>query len=236
MPIPKVIYQTWITKNLPPSVKSVRERIQNLNPDYKMVLYDDQDMEEFIRNNFDEHIYKSYKRLYVGAARADFWRYCMLYKTGGVYLDIDSDICRPLDELIEPGDQCIITREGNAGIFNNWIMIFEKEHPILKLVIEKCCYNIANPISNFICDITGPQGPFTQAVNEIMSPFYGKDVNLYFETDADLNSVLNCPQNTTRGRFHGVDMEDFANWKHEHAEVIYQYQRHWRAEPKIFND
>ena len=36
----------------------------------------------------------------VGAARADIWRYCVLYTFGGLYLDDDSDIKVPLDNVI----------------------------------------------------------------------------------------------------------------------------------------
>lgn len=35
----------------------------------------------------------------VGAAKADIWRYAVLYTYGGVYLDDDSDIRKPLDEV-----------------------------------------------------------------------------------------------------------------------------------------
>lgn len=236
MPIPKVIYQTWKTKDLHPYVENVRINIQNLNPDYKMILYDDTEIEEFIRDNFDEYTYQCYKKLYVGAARADFWRYCMLYKNGGIYLDIDSEICRPLDELIQSGDQCIITREGNPGIFNNWIMIFEKGHPILKRAIEKCCYNIENRNSDYVGNITGPHGPFTESINETMIPYYGKHTHLYYEDDNELNTILNHPLNTIRCRFYGIDMKDFAKWKHDFIWALYQNNKHWTLETKIFND
>lgn len=35
----------------------------------------------------------------VGAARADIWRYCVLYIFGGLYLDDDSDIKTSLDNV-----------------------------------------------------------------------------------------------------------------------------------------
>lgn len=35
----------------------------------------------------------------IGAARADIWRYCVLYLHGGLYLDDDSDIKVPLDNV-----------------------------------------------------------------------------------------------------------------------------------------
>lgn len=142
IPIPKVIYQTWKTKQLPETCAQIQENIRQLNPSYELVMYDDPDMDNFVQSNFDEHVFRCYSKLKVGAAKADFWRYCILYKNGGVYLDIDSEILQPLDDLIRDEDQCIITREGNPGIFNNWIMIFEKEHPILLQTIRHCCHNI----------------------------------------------------------------------------------------------
>jgi len=38
MPIPKVIYQTWKTKNLHENCIKIRDSIQKLNPEYEMIL------------------------------------------------------------------------------------------------------------------------------------------------------------------------------------------------------
>lgn len=236
MNIPKVIYQTWKDKNLNENCLKVRNNIQRLNPEYKMELYDDNEIEAFIKQNFDEFTYNCYKKLNVGASKADFWRYCVLYKNGGVYLDMDSDIVKPLSELINPNDTCIITREGTPGSFNNWIMIFEKGHPILLKAIENCCNNIVNKTTNDICYLTGPAGPFTDAVNEIMKPYYTRDTHLYYEKDEDLNKILNNPTNEIRCRFYGVDMNEFAKWKHKHTNDLYKGHIYWRQERKIFKD
>lgn len=236
MPIPKVIYQTWKTKNLHDNCIKVRDQIQKLNPDYEMILYDDHEMDQFIQSHFDPFIYKCYLTLHVGASKADFWRYCILYKKGGVYLDIDSDLLLPLNELIQEDDQCIITREGNDGCFNNWIMIFEKDHPILLKTIMNCCYNISNRTTHDVCLLTGPHGPFTNAINETMIPFYTKNTNLYFERDDEVNSVLNNPNNPIRSRFYGVDMGAFAKWKHNYCNDLYNGSIYWKHETKIFNE
>jgi len=55
-----------------------------------------------------------------------------------------------LDELIDENDQAIVTREHNKGCFNNWIMIFQKDHPILLETINNCCYNIINKTTDNI--------------------------------------------------------------------------------------
>ena len=68
----------------------------------------------------------------------------MRIKNGGIYLDMDSIIHKSLDELIQIDDSAIISREGNKGYFMQWMLILEKGHPILKLTIDKCIYNINN--------------------------------------------------------------------------------------------
>jgi mannosyltransferase OCH1-like enzyme len=236
MPIPKIIFQTWKTKQLHPNVEKIRNDIQQLNPEYTMVLYDDDDMDVFIKNNFSPQIYKCYSQLAVGAAKADFWRYCILYLNGGVYLDIDSDILKPLRELIRDDDQCIITRENNPRIFNNWIMIFEKNHPILLNTIFNCCYNIENKRTNNIIYLTGPAGPFTDAINNTMLPFYTRRTHLYFENDDIVNPILNNVNNNVRCRFYGIDMGKFAKWKHNACSDLYDGHIHWLGEKKIFID
>lgn len=236
MPIPKIIYQTWKTKQLHPNCVAIQASIQALNPDYEMKLYDDTDIEEFIKREFDEYIYQCYMKLNIGAAKADFWRYCILYKYGGVYLDMDSVIIRPLSELIQGDEQCIITREGNPGIFNNWIMIFEKGHPILLNAIQNCCHNITNRTSRCVADLTGPSGPFTKAIIEIMAPIYNKECSLYFEKDDTLNEVLNNPSQPIRCRFFSVDMAPFAFWKHPYTDDLYRGSVYWRHESKLFKD
>ena len=80
MSIPKVIYQTWKNKNLHKNCIKIKNNIQSLNPEYEMVLYDDNDIDLFIKTNFTEYVYNCFKQLNVGAAKADFWRYCVLYK------------------------------------------------------------------------------------------------------------------------------------------------------------
>jgi len=236
MTIPKVIFQTWKTKNLHPNVELVRNKIQNNNPNYGMILYDDDDMDLFIKKNFDEKIYKAYNNLYNGAAKADFWRYCILFLRGGIYLDIDADIIKSLDELINNQDKCIITREGNKGTFNNWILIFERNHPILKKTIEYCCHNIENKTTNDVFNLTGP-GVLTKAINDLLIPIYDKNIsNLYFESDEDLNKILNNSNNEIKTRFYGIDMENYAKFKHPYQNELYHNQIYWKCEHKIFNN
>ena len=133
--IPKVIYQTWYKKDLPDNIKKLNENMLSLNKDYAYYLFDDNDIELFIQENYDNNILKAYNMLNVGAAKADLWRYLILYKNGGIYLDIDSEIYSNLDELISSDDHAIISREGNHNLFVQWCLIFSPNHPLLDEVV-----------------------------------------------------------------------------------------------------
>lgn len=86
--IPKKIWQTWVTKTLPPMMELTVQNLKTQNPEFEHYLFDDSDCENYIFNNFDIEVYNTYKYLIPGAFKADLWRYCILYKEGGIYLDI----------------------------------------------------------------------------------------------------------------------------------------------------
>lgn len=49
-----------------------------------------------------------------GAAKADLWRYAVLWTYGGAYIDDDSDMMTPLDKVILPTDSLIVAFEKNG--------------------------------------------------------------------------------------------------------------------------
>ena len=99
-PVPLVIYQTWHSKTLPPKMAECVEKLKSTNPAFDHYLYDDADCRSFIEANFDEEVLSAYDKLIPGAYKADLWRYCVLYKNGGIYLDIKF-MCEPGFSLME---------------------------------------------------------------------------------------------------------------------------------------
>lgn len=101
--IPLIIYQTWTTKTMPPKMTECVERLKTTNPEFDHYLYDDADCRTFIKENYETNILEAYDQLIPGAYKADLWRYCILYKTGGIYLDIKFQ-CEPGFSLLELTD------------------------------------------------------------------------------------------------------------------------------------
>ena len=82
--IPKIIHQTYYNKNLPIQIQANINHLKNENPDWDFRLYDDDDIEKYIQSHFPQllTIYKKINPNY-GAAKADFFRYIVMYKDGG---------------------------------------------------------------------------------------------------------------------------------------------------------
>ena len=86
--IPLNIYQTWNTLELPPKMKENVELLKQQNPEFTHYLFDDKMCANFIEKYFDKSVLYTYNKLKPGAYKADLFRYCILYKYGGIYLDI----------------------------------------------------------------------------------------------------------------------------------------------------
>lgn len=234
--IPKHIYQTWKSHNLPRGIARVIQQIMSINQGWCHHLYDDNEMEEFMRVNFAGRVYEAFNTIAIGAARADIWRYCVLYKYGGVYLDIDADILAPLDKLIRADDDAVITREQVAGLFNQWIMIFSKGHPLLKAVIDECVENVLSRSSNNILHLTGST-VFTKVLTDRLKSnqlrhvdLQGYGGDLWHSLDTKLEELFNVNGKKYRCRFYGIDMNEFASYHNNAFQELYTETPQWETE------
>lgn len=163
--IPKHIYQTYKSKEIAdPTLRDNVRHLQEINPGWEYSLYDDADIEAFILSEYGEKVYSYYQRINprYGAARADLFRYLLLYRYGGVYLDLKSSLLRPLDEVLHPDDRYILSHWDNLpgqryevygrfkeldsylprGEYQQWYIIAAQGHPFLRAVILRVLYNI----------------------------------------------------------------------------------------------
>ncbi|WP_207535782.1 glycosyltransferase family 32 protein [Desertivirga arenae] len=166
MAIPKTIFQTFKSSKLPFITRWHINRFRKRNPEYNYEFYDDQRIEEFFKSQFPLEVFNAYKKLNIGAAKADFFRYAILYRKGGVYLDIDSGISGRLDDFIRPDDTAIITKEGDPSLFAQYALVYAAGHPFLRNTIDMVVENISlNKFPNDVHAMTGPT-VYTNAIKE----------------------------------------------------------------------
>ena len=228
--IEKNIFQSWHTSNLHPNIQDKIDLFKKLNPLYTYHLYLDDDMDKFVNEHFKGEIAECYNKLNIIVAKVDFWRYLVLYKYGGVYLDMDSNIEKSLDELIKDDDQAIVTVEGNPGLYVQWALIFSKQHPILKKTIDLVVNNIKNnSYPNDIHKMTGPT-VYTRAINEIHTELFNNEIINHNQITKNTDIIYKS--NNTYYRLYGMDYNDYFCFRHDGISYLYNNKKHWRQEQR----
>jgi mannosyltransferase OCH1-like enzyme len=95
--IPRKIWQTYKDKQLPRPAAEARTSWIQMNPNYEYNFMDDAEIEDYILNNWDKDTYQFFKVLPIGVMKADLWRYLIIADKGGIYSDIDTLCCLPID-------------------------------------------------------------------------------------------------------------------------------------------
>ena len=158
--IPLNIYQTWYTKDLPPLMKKTVDMIIRNNPQFNHQLFDDNDCRNFIKDNFDENVLNAFDTLIPGAYKADLWRYCVLYKNGGVYLDIKYQLINKFKFINLMEKEHWVLDMDKTGIYNA-LMVCKPNNKILLKAIQKVVENVKNRFYGSSC--LHPTGPLMLA-------------------------------------------------------------------------
>ena len=201
--IPNIIHYTFKNNNLPKDIIDVMEYNKKMCPNCEFRFYDDLACDAFIKDNFPDKVFNAYKKLnpIYGAMKADFFRYCVLYILGGIYIDIKVKITVPIFSLIRPDDICILDmprrmelyRRCSKPTFEQWLLIFAPGHPYLKSIINLMIYyielryepkQICNILLNTkqkVLNVTGPDA-FSKAIyifNSINKTIMHRHIDYY---------------------------------------------------------
>lgn len=158
--IPLNIFQTWSSiEDIPIEIKKYTEILREQNPEFHYQLYGDTECEVFIRDNFDSSVLNAFLKLIPGAYKADLFRYCILYKLGGIYLDIKYYGVNDF-KLIYLTDKEYFVRDiewSGSGIYNAFMVTYPG-NKILKKAIYQIVENVKTEYYglNYFC----PTGPF----------------------------------------------------------------------------
>lgn len=210
MAIPKVIYQTYSSKSkIPWLAKYHIKQMRRMNPDYEYRFFDDNAIDSFIREEFNSETYAQYLKINIGAAKADFFRYAILLKKGGVYVDLDSRITGNLDDWIRPDDTAIITAERHPGMFVQWALVYDKGHPFIQKTLDNVLDNIIN--NRYPHDIHKMTGPTV----------YSDSIRICLSEDPSI-----------KYRSFGIDYEGNMKFKYWLSGLSYLRKEHWRKTQK----
>lgn len=131
--IPKKIHQIWLGNGEPPAIfKFCQNTIKKYHPNWEYILWRDEDVARLNLKNK-----KFYDKAQNYGERSDIARYEILYRFGGVYLDVDFECVRSLDILHYTYDfyTAMVPLSSQAFIANG-IIASRPGHPVLKYCID----------------------------------------------------------------------------------------------------
>jgi mannosyltransferase OCH1-like enzyme len=149
--IPKKIWQTHKTNDLPQSSYDNINRLIRINPDFEYNYFDNDDCYQYIKKNFSDKVLKAYNKIYPGAGKADIWRLAVILKEGGIYIDVDKILrvnAKPFIDLIDKNDELIHGRGwfkwGYDAPATNATLCAVPNHPVIKMAFDSVIDSVIN--------------------------------------------------------------------------------------------
>jgi len=165
--IPMNIMQTWKTNKLPDYWVASQKAIFKFMPHWKYTLMTDDDNYEFVTKYFPDFL-KYFKAFEYPIQRADAIRYMWLYVHGGLYLDLDLEIVKCLDDIFYDDKDLYVV--GSAILGEVYTNAFFAAKPKLKVMLDFLeNMKIPNKLWHIgkhlkVVNSTGPM-MFTKAIN-----------------------------------------------------------------------
>ena len=167
--IPLNVFHTYETQ-LQYKMKENYEKLKSQNPQFRFYFYDDNMRREFISKHFNKDVLEAYDTLLPGAYKADLWRYCILYKMGGIYMDIKYTLSNNTQyKLINLTDKEYYVRDSfvfdegrkltkyDGEYVAQGFLVVKKNNKIMLKCIEKIVSNCKNKdTSDGLLGVTGP--------------------------------------------------------------------------------
>ena len=142
MHIPRIIHQTYKTRELPERWRDTPSTWKRLHPEWTYVFWTDEDNRELIKR-VDPEFLPSYDAYPYPIQRADAVRYYILKHYGGIYVDLDMKASKSFEPILQQLErnekETGLFRSGNSilshALLTNSIMISTQQAPFFDRVI-----------------------------------------------------------------------------------------------------
>lgn len=233
--IPKTIHYFWFGKKpLPESANKCIESWKRFCPDYEIKRWDESNY-EINSCNYIIEAYKAGKWAFV----SDYARLDILNRFGGLYFDVDVELIKPIDDLVENGPFmcCESSTEANGKIVDIGIalglgMATYPNMPIIKEILttfEKDNFydkgidnNIVKRVTRLFCDKGFIQNNQLQNIGDMT--IYPSE---YFCPLDNMTGELEITENTRA--IHHYD----ASWMNKSGRISIEISRKFSKSGKI---
>ena len=164
--IPKIIHYCWFGRGkMSSEIEMCIDSWRKYCPDYVIKCWNEDNSP--MDHPWIKEAYRHQKWAFV----ADYMRFYALYHEGGVYMDTDMLLVRPIDEFLN--DKCFLGRE-DAQLANMAIMGAEKGNDFVKECIdlyERSKFNLVKPqvITDFITPLLKQYGFVEEDTTQLLT-------------------------------------------------------------------
>lgn len=137
--VPKVLHMTYINKESVPQF--VWDNLKQYTQGYDLRFYSDEDCDFYLWKHYGPQVLEAWYMQAKGAHKADLFRYAVLAREGGVYLDIKVDVRKPLGQMFDHSIPftSVETRFPNKRNIHNGILSAAPHHPVLYNALDFAC-------------------------------------------------------------------------------------------------
>jgi len=136
--IPKLFYQSWCSKSNPSSKipnAVLNKTISNIPSDCEYKCYTLTEIRQYLSDKWGGKCVELFDKYKKTPHKIDLWRYCILYDTGGTYMDADCVLNSNIHFLYKYNMVFVTNNRSVKDIFNGFIMV-EKGNIIMKEMIS----------------------------------------------------------------------------------------------------
>jgi len=199
-----------------PDLVAATQSWRRHSPEYEYYFFNDAMCDHFMKTEmipiFGHAIYQIYRQMPLNVMRADLWRYCVLYRYGGIYADADT-VCKVHPSVFTNHESFLVcTPEGGGNNFLcQWAFAAPAQSPVLRTVIGILMNRVREtPVqyvkNNFVHYYTGPS-MFSDGVDlflkrngmatrvpatrmQYANVFHGKPIHCLDPTNFHTNMIL----------------------------------------------
>lgn len=172
--IPKTLWQIgpYEYNELPSYIKMCTESWLDSNPLWTYRYMTNDDAYTFIKNNFNDRYAELYLKAKIPMCQADFWRYLVLYKFGGVYVDLDMLSMSPIEEWFNVDAELSLFKSfkdpSDPGVetYDQWMIGASPESLAMLRVVEAVANEIELAEDGRVSYNETGSKVFTQAINQ----------------------------------------------------------------------
>jgi len=241
MNIPKIIHQIWMQgyENISDINKEKIKNTKNIHYNWIYILWDDKKIEELLNaENNIEYITKYNKFIYMHQ-KIDFAKILILKNYGGIYIDIDCDVIKNLNDLFEKinGYDFIISKlYTNNDIISNYIIChkfnecYNNGIIVSKANIEICSYLM----DNFLYECQCYEIKLSCIQNTTGPPIFNTIIDKYIKNNHNndnKNKILFLPY------YYFEPCSEPKCKINENTYIVHKHELSWLSESqkKIFN-